>query len=76
MKQSIGLILGVLIWSSCSKTSEDKMYSPEEAKRIVDSASAARRKAIQKESEKDLAIRREIELKPMIDSLKKQKEKK
>lgn len=76
MKKSIGLMLGILIWSSCSKTSEDKMYSPEEAKRVVDSASAVRAKIIQKESEKDLAIRKEIELKPMIDSLKKQKDKK
>ncbi|MCY1535994.1 hypothetical protein D9M68_714300 [compost metagenome] len=76
MKKSISLILGVLIWSSCSKTSEDKMYTPQEAKRVLDSANAERIKSIQKESEKDLAIRREIELKPMIDSLKKQKHKK
>ena len=76
MNKSAGLILGILIWSSCSKTPESKMYTPAEARHIVDSAKAARIKVIQKETEKDLAIRREIELKPMIDSLKKQKDKK
>lgn len=71
MRKSWYLVIGVCLWSSCSKTTEERVYTAEEAKRTLDSVRVVQAAAIQKESEKTLAMRKDIELKPMIDSLKK-----
>ncbi len=67
----IGLgIAIVLLVGSCSKTEKERFYTKEEMQHIVDSARAANIQSATAAAQKDLEIRRTIELKSRMDSIK------
>lgn len=65
----LGLVMFVLA-CSCSKTENERVYTKEEMQIITDSARAANIKAANIAAQKDLEIRKAIELKSRMDSIK------
>ena len=70
--RTIGLsIVFVLLISACTKTEKERYYTQEEVQRITDSARLANIKLATAAAQKDLEIRKAIELKSRMDSIKK-----
>lgn len=62
--------VAVLLLGSCSKTKQQRYYTKEEVQHITDSAKAAHLKIATAAAERDLEVRRTIELKSRMDSIK------
>jgi hypothetical protein len=76
MKNRGWYLLGtLLIFASCAKSPEERFYSKAEVDRIADSLLALKLKELTEQAEQDLELRKKIELKYRIDSLKRVAEK-
>lgn len=63
------LFLNVLVIFSCTKSPESVYYTKEEFERIIEEETEVMLQEIEKEMEKNLEIRRAIELRSILDSM-------
>lgn len=69
MRSIVISAFAVLLLGSCSKTEQQRYYTQEEVQRITDSAKAEHLKIAVAAAERDLEVRRTIELKSRMDSI-------
>jgi len=68
------LFLNVLVIFSCTKSPESVYYTKEEFERIIEEETEVMLQEIEKEMEKNLEIRRAIELRSILDSMNNQEQ--